>query len=156
MNITSLGGKSLFCANMIKDLELRRKIWIIWVRVNVITARKTQRENTHTHTHTHTHTRASSVKMQPSELILSGGCTLWVPEGPPSSWNPCPLYYSSFISSTSVPFHELAVFLPIQNPQKFWSPLVYILWILWESTPLATRTLRRFFLGKRISIPAFC
>ena len=43
MNITSLGGKSLFCANMIKDLELRRKIWIIWVRVNVIIARKTQR-----------------------------------------------------------------------------------------------------------------
>ena len=117
---------------------------------------KGEHTHTHTHTHIHTHTRASSVKMQPSELILSGGCTLWVPEGPPSSWNPCPLYYSSFISSTSVPFHELAVFLPIQNPQKLWSPLVYILWILWESTPLATRTLRRFFLGKRISIPAFC
>ena len=59
MNITSLGGKSLFCANMIKDLELRRKIWIIWVRVNVIIARKTQRENTHIHTHTHTHTHTS-------------------------------------------------------------------------------------------------
>ena len=112
--------------------------------------------HTHIHTHTHTHTGASSMKMQPNDLVLSGGSTLWIPEGPPSSGNPSPLYYCSFISSTSVPFHELAVFLLIQNPQKFWSPLVYILWILWESTPLATRTLCRFFLGKCISIPAFC
>ena len=136
---------------------------------------------THTHTHTHTHTSKqcedaakwahpewwlhSLGSRRPTQLLESVPSVLfflyfihfcWVPEGPPSSWNPCPLYYSSFISSTSVPFHELAVFLPIQNPQKFWSPLVYILWILWESTPLATRTLRRFFLGKRISIPAFC
>ena len=40
---------------MIRDLELRGKIGVIWVRVKVILARKMQRESTHTHTHTHTH-----------------------------------------------------------------------------------------------------
>ena len=49
---------------MIKNLELRRKIWIIWVRVDVVITRKMRKGE---HTHTHTHTGVSSAKMQPGD-----------------------------------------------------------------------------------------
>ena len=159
MNITSLGGKSLFCANMIKDLELRRKIWIIWVRVNVIIARKMQRENTHIHTHTHTHTHTHRSKQYEDaaewprpewwlhSLDSRRSTQLW--ESMPSV-----LLFLYFIHFCSFPW--VSSVSADTKSSEILVTHVYILWILWESTPLATRTLCRFFLGKCISIPAFC
>ena len=115
MNITSLGGKSLFCANMIKDLELRRKIWIIWVRVNVIIARKMQRENTHIHTQTHTHTHTYTHTHTHTQEQAVWRCSQMT-----SSWVVAPLFGFQKVHP-ALGIHALCMILPLFHPLLFLS-----------------------------------